>query len=64
MSGSSTAGSEYRGAETEVDHGNTLRECVTINRATEEGEVTSIGNGNLLRPIATWATTVSWATTS
>ena len=41
---------KYRGAETEVviGHGNTLRECVTINRATEEGEVTSIGNGNLL----------------
>ena len=41
---------KYRGANTEVliGDGNTLRECVTINRATEEGEVTRIGNGNLL----------------
>ena len=41
---------KYRGANTEVliGDGNTLRECVTINRATEEGEVTHIGNGNLL----------------
>ena len=33
---------KYRGANTEVliGDGNTLRECVTINRATEEGEVT------------------------
>ena len=39
---------KYRGANTEVliGDGNTLRECVTINRATEEGEVTRIGNGN------------------
>ena len=47
-----------------IGDGNTLRECVTINRATEEGEVTSIGNGNLLMAIAIWATTASWATTS
>ena len=41
---------KYRGAPTEVliGDGNTLRECVTINRATDEGEVTRIGNGNLL----------------
>lgn len=41
---------KYRGAPTEVvigDH-NTIRECVTINRATEEGEVTRIGDHNLL----------------
>ena len=41
---------KYCGAPTEVviGDGNTLRECVTINRATDEGEVTRIGNGNLL----------------
>jgi UDP-N-acetylglucosamine acyltransferase len=41
---------KYKGAPTEVvigDH-NTIRECVTINRATEEGEVTRIGDHNLL----------------
>jgi UDP-N-acetylglucosamine acyltransferase len=41
---------KYRGAPTEVvigDH-NTIRECVTINRATDEGEVTRIGDHNLL----------------
>ncbi len=41
---------KYRGAPTEVIIGNrnTIRECVTINRATEEGEQTKIGDGNLL----------------
>ena len=41
----------YRGADTEVIVGdyNTIRECVTINRASEkEDGVTSIGNHNLL----------------
>ena len=41
---------KYKGAPTEVviGDGNTIRECVTINRATEEGEETRIGDGNLL----------------
>ena len=41
---------KYKGAPTEVviGNGNTIRECVTINSATEEGEETRIGNGNLL----------------
>ncbi len=41
---------KYKGASTEVviGDGNTIRECVTINRATDEGEETKIGNGNLL----------------
>ena len=41
---------KYNGAPTEVliGDGNTIRECVTINRATAEGERTSLGNGNLL----------------
>ena len=41
---------KYRGADTEVviGDGNTLRECVTINRATEDGERTVVGNNNLL----------------
>ncbi len=41
---------KYRGASTEVFIGdnNTIRECVTINRATNEGEETRIGNSNLL----------------
>ena len=41
---------KYRGASTEVVIGdrNTIRECVTINRATQEGEETRIGDGNLL----------------
>ncbi len=41
---------KYRGAPTEVVIGdrNTIRECVTINRATDEGEQTRIGNDNLL----------------
>ena len=41
---------KYRGAPTEVviGDGNTIRECVTINRATEEGERTVVGDRNLL----------------
>ena len=41
---------KYKGASTEVIIGdnNTFRECVTINKATEEGEKTIIGNNNLL----------------
>ena len=41
---------KYGGAPTEVVIGddNTIRECVTINRATAEGESTVVGNGNLL----------------
>ena len=41
---------KYKGAPTEVVIGddNTIRECVTINRATYEGEQTKIGDGNLL----------------
>ncbi|MBO8230638.1 acyl-[acyl-carrier-protein]--UDP-N-acetylglucosamine O-acyltransferase [Prochlorococcus marinus str. MU1404] len=41
---------KYRGAPTEVIIGddNTFRECVTINKATDEGEKTIIGNNNLL----------------
>ncbi len=41
---------KYKGAATEVviGDGNTIRECVTINRATDEGERTSIGDRNLL----------------
>jgi len=41
---------KYKGANTEVIIGdnNTFRECVTINRATNEGEKTIIGNHNLL----------------
>jgi len=41
---------KYKGAHTEVIIGdnNTLRECVTINKATYEGEKTIIGNNNLL----------------
>ena len=37
---------KYRGANTEVviGDGNTLREFVTINRATEEGEQTRLGD--------------------
>ena len=41
---------KYKGAPTQVvigDH-NAIRECVTINRATEEGEETRIGDHNLL----------------
>jgi len=41
---------KYSGAPTEVVLGddNSIRECVTINRATHEGEQTRLGNGNLL----------------
>ena len=41
---------KYQGAPTEVIIGdnNTFRECVTINKATYEGEQTIIGNNNLL----------------
>ena len=41
---------KYRGATTKVVIGdrNRIRECVTINRATYEGEQTTIGNDNLL----------------
>ena len=41
---------KYKGAPTEVVIGNhnTIRECVTINRATDEGEQTRIGDHNLL----------------
>ena len=41
---------KYKGASTEVIIGdnNTFRECVTINKATDEGEQTIIGNNNLL----------------
>ena len=40
---------KYDGAATEVVLGddNTIRECVTINRATHEGEQTVLGSGNL-----------------
>ena len=41
---------KYSGAQTEVIVGdnNTFRECVTINKATYEGEKTFIGDNNLL----------------
>ena len=41
---------KYQGASTEVTIGdnNTFRECVTINKATDEGEKTIIGDNNLL----------------
>jgi len=41
---------KYKGASTDVIIGdnNTFRECVTINKATNEGEKTIIGNNNLL----------------
>ena len=41
---------KYKGASTEVVIGdnNIFRECVTINKATDEGEKTIIGNNNLL----------------
>ena len=41
---------KYTGASTDVVIGddNAIRECVTINRATHEGEQTRIGSGNLL----------------
>ena len=41
---------KYQGANTELIIGdeNTFRECVTINKATGEGEKTIIGNNNLI----------------
>lgn len=41
---------KYGGAKslTKIGDGNTIREYVTINRATGEGEATAIGNDNLL----------------
>ena len=41
---------KYKGAPTEVVIGdnNTFRECVTVNRATNDGEQTRIGNSSLL----------------
>ena len=40
---------KYKGASTQVVIGdnNVFRECVTVNRATNEGEKTCIGNGCL-----------------
>jgi len=42
---------KYKGAPTEVIIGdnNTFRECVTINKATNEGEKTIIGNNNFYK---------------
>lgn len=41
---------KYSGGQScvKLGHGNKIREYVTINRATGEGEVTQIGNNNLL----------------
>lgn len=41
---------KYKGGISRVliGHDNTIRECVTINRATGEEEATVLGNGNLL----------------
>ena len=41
---------KYKGADSQVIIGdnNTFRECVTINKATDEGEKTIIGSNNLL----------------
>ena len=41
---------KYKGANTEllIGDNNTFRECVTINKATNEGEKTIIGNNNLM----------------
>ncbi len=41
---------KYKGANTELIIGddNTFRECVTINKATNQGEKTIIGNNNLI----------------
>ena len=41
---------KYKGANTELIIGddNTFRECVTINKATHEGEKTVVGNNNLI----------------
>ena len=52
---------KYKGAPTEVIIGdnNTFRECVTINKATDEGEKTIIGNNNLLMATLTLAIIVN-----
>ncbi|ERN42340.1 acyl-[acyl-carrier-protein]--UDP-N-acetylglucosamine O-acyltransferase [Rubidibacter lacunae KORDI 51-2] len=41
---------KYRGGSSwvKIGDGNTIREYVTVNRATDSGEVTAIGNENLL----------------
>lgn len=41
---------KYKGGASglKIGHHNTIRECVTINRATAEGEITAIGDHNLL----------------
>ena len=41
---------KYQGCDTEVriGDGNTFREYVTVNRATEEGQATRVGDGNLV----------------
>ena len=41
---------KYKGANTEliIGNDNTFRECVTINKATNKGERTIIGNNNLM----------------
>ncbi len=41
---------KYKGADSwvKIGNGNRLREYVTINRATDEGEVTALGHNNLL----------------
>ena len=41
---------KYQGANTEliIGNDNTFRECVTINKATNQGEKTIIGNNNLI----------------
>ncbi len=41
---------KYKGAPSglKIGNNNTIRECVTINRATAEDEITQIGDGNLL----------------
>jgi UDP-N-acetylglucosamine acyltransferase len=45
---------KYKGAISyvKIGNGNQLREYVTVNRATDAGEVTVIGNGNLLMAYA------------
>ena len=41
---------KYQGSDTEVriGNGNTFREYVTVNRATEDGQTTQVGDGNLV----------------
>ena len=41
---------KYQGCDTgvRIGDGNTFREYVTVNRATEEGQMTQVGDGNLL----------------